>query len=599
MNLNNLYFPICAFMINILIVFVFFSKKRINSEETKAYSNLIIIGLMESLLACLLVILMNLYGKPSYIYNIHRIDYILILFWVWALFNYVLIVSINNNKKLRNLIKKITIYINILISISFFFVNVNVINDNGIIDTNGQAMNILVVFLAIYVVAIIVLVLKTLIKNIKSSNNKKFIPLFFLAVLGVISLVIRKVAPEVLLISLVAAYADLIMFFTIENPDVKMIYELNKNKKLLESMSEEKSNFLFSMSQETKRPIDNILEVENILEDENDLKNIKEGLKVIENNARYLKKIINNVLDISSINSSKLIVNSETYNIYTLLSLCIKGVEKNLNTNVRLRTNISKNIPKELYGDSVKLRQVLMSILNNSAKYTKNGFLEITVNEIVKYDVCRLIISIEDSGKGMSVEKLNELLKCNSDLENTDLLKLDNLDVGLKLAFKIIKKLGGFINIKSEEDKGSTFTVVIDQKIKAQEDEYYSKYIFNKKKVIAVSDNIETLKTLNSLSNKYDIDFLTTMFSNDLVKRVQDKEAFDIIILEDEMKPCSAFNVLKQLHEVNNNFKIPVVVMLEKQKESLKKHYIADGFDGYIRKENLDDDYDLIIKKYI
>ena len=599
MNLNNLYFPICAFMINILIVFVFFSKKRINSEETKAYSNLIIIGLMESLLACLLVILMNLYGKPSYIYNIHRIDYILILFWVWALFNYVLIVSINNNKKLRNLIKKITIYINILISISFFFVNVNVINDNGIIDTNGQAMNILVVFLAIYVVAIIVLVLKTLIKNIKSSNNKKFIPLFFLAVLGVISLVIRKVAPEVLLISLVAAYADLIMFFTIENPDVKMIYELNKNKKLLESMSEEKSNFLFSMSQETKRPIDNILEVENILEDENDLKNIKEGLKVIENNARYLKNIINNVLDISSINSSKLIVNSETYNIYTLLSLCIKGVEKNLNTNVRLRTNISKNIPKELYGDSVKLRQVLMSILNNSAKYTKNGFLEITVNEIVKYDVCRLIISIEDSGKGMSVEKLNELLKCNSDLENTDLLKLDNLDVGLKLAFKIIKKLGGFINIKSEEDKGSTFTVVIDQKIKAQEDEYYSKYIFNKKKVIEVSDNIETLKTLNSLSNKYDIDFLTTMFSNDLVKRVQDKEAFDIIILEDEMKPCSAFNVLKQLHEVNNNFKIPVVVMLEKQKESLKKHYIADGFDGYIRKENLDDDYDLIIKKYI
>lgn len=599
MNLNNLYFPICAFMINILIVFVFFSKKRINSEETKAYSNLIIIGLMESLLACLLVILMNLYGKPSYIYNIHRIDYILILFWVWALFNYVLIVSINNNKKLRNLIKKITICINILISISFFFVNVNVINDNGIIDTNGQAMNILVVFLAIYVVAIIVLVLKTLIKNIKSSNNKKFIPLFFLAVLGVISLVIRKVAPEVLLISLVAAYADLIMFFTIENPDVKMIYELNKNKKLLESMSEEKSNFLFSMSQETKRPIDNILEVENILEDENDLKNVKEGLKVIENNARYLKNIINNVLDISSINSSKLIVNSETYNIYTLLSLCIKGVEKNLNTNVRLRTNISKNIPKELYGDSIKLRQVLMSILNNSAKYTKNGFLEITVNEIVKYDVCRLIISIEDSGKGMSVEKLNELLKCNSDLENTDLLKLDNLDVGLKLAFKIIKKLGGFINIKSEEDKGSTFTVVIDQKIKAQEDEYYSKYIFNKKKVIAVSDNIETLKTLNSLSNKYDIDFLTTMFSNDLVKRVQDKEAFDIIILEDEMKPCSAFNVLKQLHEVNNNFKIPVVVMLEKQKESLKKHYIADGFDGYIRKENLDDDYDLIIKKYI
>ena len=236
--MNNLYFPICAVFINILIVVVFFSKKRIHSDETKAYSNLIIIALLESSLACILVILMNLYGIPNYIYNIHRVDYILILFWVWSLFNYVLIVSVYNNKKLRKSIQKITFMINILVSIGFFFLNVNVINQNGIIDTNGGAMNLLVAMLGFYVILILILVFKSLIKNVKSSNNKKFIPLFFLAILGVLSLVIRKVAPEILLVSLMAAYADLIMIFTIENPDVKMIYELNKNKRLLESMSE-------------------------------------------------------------------------------------------------------------------------------------------------------------------------------------------------------------------------------------------------------------------------------------------------------------------------------------------------------------------------
>ena len=142
--MNNLYFPICAVLINILIVVVFFSKKRIKSDETKAYSILIIIALLESILACTLVILMNLFGVPSYIYNIHRVDYILILSWVWALFNYVLIVSLNNNKSLKKTIQKITIIINLLIFISFFFLNVNVINENGIIDTNGEAMNVLV-----------------------------------------------------------------------------------------------------------------------------------------------------------------------------------------------------------------------------------------------------------------------------------------------------------------------------------------------------------------------------------------------------------------------------------------------------------------------
>lgn len=596
--MNNLYFPICAVLINILIVVVFFSKKRIHSDETRAYSNLIIIALLESSLACLLVVLMNLYGIPKYIYNIHRIDYILILFWVWALFNYVLIVSVYNNKKLRGVIQKSTFIVNILVSICFFFLNVNVINKDGIIDTNGSAMNLLVSMLGIYVILILLLVFKSLIKNIKSSNNKKFIPLFFLALLGILSLVIRRFAPEILLISLVAAYADLIMFFTIENPDVKMIYELNRNKKLLESMSEEKSNFLFSMTQDTKKPIDNILEVSKILLDDKNKEDMKTGIKVIENNARGLKNIINNVLDISNISSSKLAVSTETYNAISLLNECIKKIEKDVNKNVTIETKISKNIPDELYGDSVKLKQVIMSILINASKYTKEGYIKVSANEIVKYDVCRLIIEIEDTGCGMSVDKLNELLKTNTDLEDTDLLKLNSLDVDLKLAFKIIRKLGGFINIRSEKEKGSTFTIILDQKIKVSKD-YYSEYIFNKKKVMVVSDKLQTLKDINTLASKYDIELLTTMHSSDIIERVKDGESFDLILLEDDMKPISGFGTLGKLQEAKEGFKVPTVIMLNKNKESIKDHYVEDGFSNYIRKQNLEEDFDKVIKKYI
>ena len=596
--MNNLYFPICAVLINILIVVVFFSKKRIHSDETRAYSNLIIIALLESSLACLLVVLMNLYGIPKYIYNIYRIDYILILFWVWALFNYVLIVSVYNNKKLRGVIQKSTFIVNILVSICFFFLNVNVINKDGIIDTNGSAMNLLVSMLGIYVILILLLVFKSLIKNIKSSNNKKFIPLFFLALLGILSLVIRRFAPEILLISLVAAYADLIMFFTIENPDVKMIYELNRNKKLLESMSEEKSNFLFSMTQDTKKPIDNILEVSKILLDDKNKEDMKTGIKVIENNARGLKNIINNVLDISNISSSKLVVSNETYNAISLLNECIKKIEKDVNKNVTIETEISKNIPGELYGDSVKLKQVIMSILINASKYTKEGYIKVSANEIVKYDVCRLIIEIEDSGCGMSVDKLNELLKTNTDLEDTDLLKLNSLDVDLKLAFKIIRKLGGFINIRSEKEKGSTFTIILDQKIKVNKD-YYSEYIFNKKKVMVVSDKLQTLKDINTLVSKYDIELLTTMHSNDIIERVKDGESFDLILLEDDMKPISGFGTLGKLQEAKEGFNVPTVIMLNKNKESIKDHYVEDGFSNYIRKQNLEEDFDKVIKKYI
>lgn len=594
--MKNLYFPICALFCSFLLIVTFFAKKRIKSAETKLFSGLLITSFLDSILMVLIIYIAYVKPDSKSLYYLNKLDFLQYLFWATFFFLYFYNITFRVGKKKKSIMPKIVIFINIVISILIFISPIDIHTKNNIMYASGQAVNILYIICALYFLAIIISVLF----NLKRVKGRKFIPLLALILLAFVLLIVRSINPSLLIIPAVLTYIDLIMFFTIENPDVKMIYELNKNKKLLESMSEEKSNFLFSMSQDTKKPIENILEVKKMLENEKDLKTIDTGLKVIENNARGLKNIINNVLDISSISSSKLVVTNETYNIYPLFDTVLSNVKKKINANVNLRTEISKNIPTELYGDSVKLKQVITSILFNAAKYTKEGYIELRATEIVKYDVCRLIIEIEDSGKGMSVEKLNELLKSNSDLEDTDLLKLNNLDVDLNLAFKIIRKLGGFINIKSEEEKGSTFTIVLDQKIKQDKDPFYSKYIFNKKKVIAVSDNLQTLKVMNGLADNYDIEFLTTMYGDDLVQRVNDGEVFDLIILEDKMKnKTSALAILGKLQEVKEGFNIPTVVMLDKSKESIKEHYVEDGFSNYLLKENLEEEFNRIIKKYI
>lgn len=593
--MTNLYFPICALFCSFLLIVTFFAKKRIKSSETKLFSGLLITSFLDNILMVLIIYIAYVKPDSKSLYYLNKLDFLQYLFWATFFFLYFYNITFRVGKKKKSIMPKIVIFINIVISILIFISPIDIHTKNNIMYASGQAVNILYIICALYFLAIIISVLF----NLKRVKGRKFIPLLALILLAFVLLIVRSINPSLLIIPAVLTYIDLIMFFTIENPDVKMIYELNKNKKLLESMSEEKSNFLFIMSQDTKKPIENILEVKKMLENEKDLKTIDTGLKVIENNARGLKNIINNVLDISSISSSKLAVTNETYNIYPLLNTVLSNVKKKMNSKVSLRTNISKNIPMELYGDSVKLKQVITSILFNAAKFTKEGYIELSANEIVKYDVCRLIIEIEDSGKGMSVEKLNELLKSNSDLEDTDLLKLNSLDVDLKLAFKIIRKLGGFINVKSEENKGSTFTIVLDQKIKQEKDPYYSKYIFNKKKVIAVSDSLQILKSMNTLASKYDIEFLTTMHGNDLVQRVEDGEVFDLIILEDEMKQTSALAILGKLQEAKKGFNTPTIVMLNKNKESLKEHYVEDGFNDYLKKENLEEEFDRIIKKYI
>lgn len=593
--MSNLYFQICAVFLSTLLLVTFYSKKRIKSDETKLFSGLLITSFFDSILMFLIIYIAYVRPESKSLYYLNKLDFIQYLFWARFFFLYFYNITFRVGKKKQSVVPKITLIFNILISLSVIILPIDIHTKNNIMYASGSSVSLLYFVCALYFLAIIISVMF----NIKRVKDKRFIPLFALIILIFVMLIVRRINPGLLIIPAMLSYIDLIMFFTIENPDVKMIYELNKNKKLLESMSEEKSNFLFSMSQETKRPIDNIIEVKGMLENEKDLDVIDNGLKIIENNARSLKNIINNVLDISSLSSSKLTISSETYNFYTVINTVLKNVSTKLSDKVTLRTNISKNIPTELYGDSVKLKQVLISVLANAVKYTKEGYIDVDVNEIVKYDVARLVITIEDSGLGMTVEKVNELLKSNSDLEDTDLLKLDNLDVDLKLAFKIIKKLGGYINIKSEENVGSTFTIVIDQKIKLEKNTYYSEYIFNKKKVMVVSDKRQTLKDINSLSSKYDIELLTTMYSNDLVQRIKDGEKFDLIILEDEMLPDSALTTLGKLQEVKKGFKVPTVVMLKKDKESIKEHYVEDGFDGYIRKENLEEDYDKVIKKYI
>lgn len=593
--MTNLYFPICALFLSSLLLVTFYSKKRIKSEETKLFSGLLITSFLDSILMVLIIYIAYVKPESKSLYYLNKLDFIQYLFWARFFFLYFYNITFRVGKKKQSIVPKITLVLNIIISLFIIMLPIIIHTQNNVMYASGSSVNLLYFVCALYFLGIII----SVVFNLRRIKDKKFIPLLALIILIFVMLIVRRINPGLLIIPAVLSYVDLIMFFTIENPDVKMIYELNKNKKLLESMSEEKSNFLFSMSQETKEPINNILEVKNMLDGEKDLQTIDKGLKIIENNAKGLKNIINNVLDISNLNSSKLAVSTETYNVYTLLNTCIKTLEKKISNKIELRTRISKNIPTELYGDAVKLKQVISSILFNAVKYTKEGYIEVSVNEIVKYDVCRLIIEIEDSGCGMSVEILNELLKSNSDLEDTDLLKLDSLDVDLKLAFKIIKKLGGYINIKSEENVGSTFTIVLDQKIKIDKNTYYSEYIFNKKKVMAVSDKLQTLKDLNTLSSKYDIEFLTTMHSDDLVQRIKDGEAFDVIILEDEMIPNSAFAILGKMQEVRQGFNTPTIVMLQKDKESIKEHYVEDGFDGYIRKENLEEDFDNIIKKYI
>ena len=326
-------------------------------------------------------------------------------------------------------------------------------------------------------------------------------------------------------------------------------------------------------------------------------KDQKDAIKIIRNNANGVLFKINNVLDISSMDASKIKIFNNEYNVYTLFEV-VEGIAKNLNKkeNVALKFDINSNIPTILYGDDVRLKQILISVLTNSINNTKTGFINVSLSAIVRYDVARLIINIEDSGCGMSIDKINTILDDNRELSNEEVVKLDKLDMDLVATIKSIKLLGGSFNIKSEENKGSTFTIIIDQKcdIKEKTDvmkdiEKYSSDVFGRKRVLVVDDDKEELFEISDTLSKYNVDINTTMSGKDCIYKIKSGEIYNLIIIDDELKNESALGTLEELRK-NKKFNSKVIVMLGIGKKHLRNYYIEDGFTDVIIKENLTDE---------
>ena len=398
--------------------------------------------------------------------------------------------------------------------------------------------------------------------------------------------ILQKIYPSLTLITVMEFFVVFIMYHTIENPDLKIIEELKKNRSLTSKSYIEKSNFLFRMSAEVRKPIDNIGKLNNYNLESNDIKEIKENSSLIDLNVRDASFTLNNILDVTSLDSKKInIVKNEKYSIIKLLNEIKIRESKKIN-NIRFEFNISENLPEYLYGDSIRLKQVLTTIIDKSINDTKEGFIEINVNSINKYDVCRLIITIENSSKPLSLEEINNILNMDNEINEED---INEIKIDLKIVNKIINMMNGTLMIKA--DNGNEFTIVIDSIIgDAKKEE-----IINETDILLVSNNEKLLKKLEPLFNSYTIN--TVLNGIDMIDLIRSGESYNLIIIDDEMKPISGLETLKKLKELDIN--IPCIVMLDEGKEKIKNHYIKDGFVDYILKNNLKEEVNKIIKKML
>ena len=577
--MGNGFLTWCALAIAILISVVFFSKKGVKNNETIIFKYMLITNIVESTLTNLIVLVALTINSNEILILLNRLDVITIITWCSLMFFYIYNVSKKNKSKKLILT---FVFINIIMYLLALILDVNIINSNGIMDSQGPLTILGLVGAIFYIIAMIITVL---LKN-NNQNKSKYTPLYFLIILIVVVAILRAIIPEINFISLMISFINLIMIFTIENPDIKLVEELIENRKIIERSSEEKSAFLFKMSQGIREPVHNIdREIEKYKNGSKTKKDTNIIINNIYSNNQKIDYLVNDVLGITSFDRSNIKKSESTYNIYSLLEDIKRRGKTYIEGKIDYNFSVVDNIPTELYGDKIKIKQVLMSVIINAIKNTKEGYVHVDVSSFTKYDVCRLVITVEDSGCGMDIVKINNILEQDLEITEKEYLKIQKLDVDLPLSYKIIKSLGGTMYIKSDINKGTELIITLDQYIANHLNNKNSEYLLNIKRVLIVDDKDSEIRKIKTNLEHKGYDVSVSMYGDDCIEKISNKEYYDIILINDEMSIMNGIEIVEKLNELHNKSK--KIVLLNKDKLFIADHYLEDGFDDFIDKTNL------------